>query len=146
MNIIGRSALVDISQLNLNQLPAKVDTGAYSSSIDHSLAQVVTIDGLEQLEFILFHPGSKWYTGHKLTTAEFEITEVKNANGVQKRYVIFPDIQIGKHLLKSRLTLANRDHLRYPILIGRKFLNQGDYLVDVKVNCDWPGDEEERNL
>lgn len=144
--VIGRAERITIVNFNLHDLPAKIDTGAYSSSIDHSQAQLVERDGQQVLEFVLMRPGRDGYTGQVLTTTEFETTEVKNSNGTETRFVIFTDIAINGFVKKCRLTLANRSHLRYPVLIGRRFLRETGALVDVNQGKGLPDDEEERNL
>ncbi len=139
---IGRASRVDIPGYGCRQLPAKVDTGAYSSSIDHEWAEVR--DGA--LHFVLLRPGVDGYTGTELVTRDFETTEVKNANGVQERYVVFPEVIVEGNAQRCRLTLADRSKLRYPVLIGRRFLREGNYIVDVTVGQGLPGDEEDREL
>lgn len=144
--VIGRSERIDLVDFNLNNLPAKIDTGAYSSSIDHSQAKLVEHDGRQVLEFILLRPERPGYTGELLTTEQFEMTEVKNSNGCETRFVIFADIKVGDFVKKCRLTLANRADLRYPVLIGRRFLREANMLVDVNKGQGLPDDEEERRI
>jgi prokaryotic glutathione synthetase, ATP-grasp domain len=144
--VIGRSERIDLIDFNLNNLPAKIDTGAYSSSIDHSQAKLVERDGRQVLEFILLRPERPGYTGELLTTEQFEMTEVKNSNGCETRFVIFADIKVGDFVKKCRLTLANRADLRYPVLIGRRFLREANMLVDVNKGQGLPDDEEERRI
>lgn len=146
MRVLGRAERVDLPDYDLLDLPAKVDTGAYSSSIDHSYAQETHLDGVPALAFILLREGVKGYTGQKLVTTEFETTEVHNANGVQKRYVIFPNMTVEGEVRRARLTLADRSRLRYPVLIGRRFIREAEYLVDVSLGKGLPDDEEERKL
>lgn len=140
--IIGRASRITIPEYHLADLPAKVDTGAYSSSIDHTSAE--ERDGM--LYVVLLRPGVEGYTGDEIATAEYETTEVKNANGVQTRYVVFPEVVIDGMAQRCRLTLADRSKLRYPVLIGRRFLREGGYIVDVTVGQGLPGDEEDREL
>lgn len=144
--VIGRSERIKLLDFKLKDLPAKIDTGAYSSSIDHSEAKLVERDGRQMLEFVLLRPGRPGYTGEVITIEQFETTEVKNSNGSETRFVIFADIEVGGFVKKCRLTLANRAHLRYPVLIGRRFLREANVLVDVNQGQGLPDDEEERNL
>lgn len=146
MKVLGRAERVHFAAYRQYDLPAKVDTGAYSSSIDFSLADVVTRDGQKGLEFVLLHPGKPGYTGRTEFTTDFEVTEVKNANGVQNRYVIFPDMTLNGEVRRTRLTLADRSVLRYPVLIGRRFIREAASVVDVTLGKGLPDDEEERDL
>lgn len=144
--VIGRAIRIDLPAFNLRNLPAKVDTGAYSASIDCERAQVIEHDGRQLLEFILLRPGRDGYTGQTQRTDHFERTEVKNANGVQQRFVIFTDVMVDGQQTQCRFTLTDRSALRYPVLIGRRFLREAHYLVDVRQGEGLPDDEEERQL
>lgn len=146
MKIIGRAERVSIAEFGLINLPAKVDTGAYSSSIACDTVHQLEIAGESVLEFILLYPGHRAYTGQVLRTKNFATTEVSNSNGVEKRFVVFAEIQVGDLKHECRFTLAKRQHLRYPILLGRRFLREAGLLVDVNQGQGLPGDEEERNL
>lgn len=146
MNIIGRAERINLKQLGLSNLPAKIDTGAYSSSIDFSSAELVKEGAQEKLKVVLLRPGREGYTGQPILLDKFEMTEVKNSNGTEERFVIFADVEINGLIRTSRLTLAKRGHLRYPVLIGRKFLREAGMVVDVSQGQGLPDDEEERNL
>lgn len=50
--VLGRAERVDFADYGLHDIPAKVDTGAYSSSIDCSKVELRN----GELEFILFSP------------------------------------------------------------------------------------------
>jgi hypothetical protein len=146
MKLLGRAERVDIPAFGLLDVPAKVDTGAYSSSIDFSFATEVSVGEGTVLEFVLLHPETPGYSGAKLRTSDFETTEVTNAHGTQRRYVIFPEISLHGETRRCRLTLADRSRLRYPILLGRKFIGEADYLVNVTIGKGLKDDEEEREL
>jgi hypothetical protein len=143
-HILGRAEKVDLPEFNLKNLPAKVDTGAYTSSLDCEWMQEVTHGDKKVLEFVLLRPSRNGYTAQKHTTSDY--TEITNANGVQHRYIIFADIIINGESHHARFSLSNRGKLRYPVLIGRKLIAQGNYLVDVARGEGFPDDEEERGL
>ena len=79
--IIGRYEYVDFKDFEeLNMVPAKIDTGAYSSSIHTSSAKVVKIDNEDVLTFKLF--GHSIYPNeelHKVKT--FKQIHVRNSFG-----------------------------------------------------------------
>jgi len=86
---------------------ARIDTGAKSNSIDKGFADKLGIK-----------PG-------KLTTI------VKSAMGKAVRHVVMLDIEMAGIKLKGRFTIANRAHLKYPVLIGRDILKKG-FIIDPK--------------
>jgi hypothetical protein len=128
MQILGRYDRVDLPDLGLHNVHAKIDTGAYTCSLHCHRAQVV--DGI--LECVLLdeeHPG---FTGTKLRFTEFEVRDIKNSFGeVERRYVIVTTIKIFNEEITSEFSLSNRGSLKFPILIGRKILRDR-FLIDVK--------------
>lgn len=146
MKVLGRAERIDLPEFGLKSLPAKVDTGAYSSSIDCEKVELLQQGTEQTLSFVLLRPGRDGYTGKPVATKDFDVTEVTNANGVQKRFVIFTDMIINSESVKCRFTLTDRSKLRYPVLIGRRFIREAGYMVDVTLGEGLPDDEEDRNL
>lgn len=125
--LIGRLELVRLPDLELGVLTAKVDTGAYSSSLHCRNAQVVSNNGKEQL-IVQFQAGRK---RPKRVFDRFKKTRVKSSNGmVEDRFVIRTRIKIGKRVIKASFTLTDRSEMKYPLLLGRKFLTDR-FIVDV---------------
>lgn len=127
-SIIGRNALITVS--GIAGVPAKVDTGADSSSI---WASDIREEG-NALCFTLFCKGSDYYTGEEIIaeTGTYEEVRIASSSGErQDRYAVtLPVIAEGK-TLEVRFTLAERSTMAYPVLLGRSFLD-GQFLVDVR--------------
>lgn len=139
--VIGRAEKITFLDAGVTDLPAKVDTGAYRSSI--WATNIREENGT--LYFTLLGPKSTFYSGKELSTQEFKIVEVENSFGhKQTRYSIFLRVRISGKTVKSNFTLANRGAKTYPALIGRKLLknrfivdvSQGEPLKDEEVNGD----------
>jgi hypothetical protein len=127
MQILGRSDRVDLPGLGLYNIHAKVDTGAYTSSLHCSRAEV--IDG--QLEFVLLDNEHPEFTGMKFVFKEFTAREIKNSFGVaEKRYIIITSVKIFDEEITAEFSLGDRDAMRFPILLGRKILRDR-FLIDV---------------
>src|SRR3989337_1551760 len=92
--IIGRSEEVDFVDTALN-IPAKIDTGAFRSSIHAKNIKVVEKDGTKTLQFtILGHPCSA--IPRELETTEFEKVNVRSSNGVEEeRFAVRLKIKLG---------------------------------------------------
>ncbi len=127
MNILGRYDRVDLPQLGVFDIHAKVDTGAYTSSLHCSRAQVV--EGI--LEFVLLDQEHTEFTGRKFYFSEFEERSIKNSFGeVERRFVITTALRIFEEEITTEFSLCNRGSLRFPVLIGRKIMNDR-FLIDV---------------
>jgi hypothetical protein len=128
MQILGRYDRVDLPELGLYNIHAKIDTGAYTCSLHCHKAEVV--DG--KLEFILMDQEHPEFTGMKFVFANFEERDIKNSFGeVEKRFVIATSITIFEEVIATEFSLSNRGSLKFPILIGRKIL-RNRFLIDVK--------------
>jgi hypothetical protein len=127
MEILGRSDRVNLPGLGLKNIHAKIDTGAYTSSLHCSRAEVVN----GRLEFVLLDDEHPEFTGMIFTADTFTQRMVKNSFGVaEKRYTIQTAIQIFNETILAEFTLSDRDALRFPILLGRKILRDR-FLIDV---------------
>ena len=61
---------------------------------------------------------------------EFNTIKVRSSNGIaQKRYEIKSTLKIFGKVYKISLSLSDRKEMKFPVLIGRKFLN-GKFIVD----------------
>jgi glutathione synthase/RimK-type ligase-like ATP-grasp enzyme len=125
--IIGSRTLVDFPEFGFLHVPAKIDTGADSSSI----WATNIIKDKEGLSFKLFGPSSPHYNGEIIKVQEYSIRSVKNSFGVSEfRYKVPLTIKLRGRKIHARFTLADRQYNRYPILIGRQTLKH-KFIVDV---------------
>ena len=126
--IIGRTDKVDFPKLGLSDIDVKIDTGAYTSSIH--CTHIREEDDLLRCTF-LDKPHPK-FNGKEMVFAHYDITAVKSSNGeIQHRYVVQSNIRIFKKVFKISLTLSSRDDMRFPVLLGRKFLTK-KFIVDTE--------------
>ena len=129
--IIGRSDRIDLPKLQLFEVDAKIDTGAYTSAIHFSHAEVITRNGKTVLHFNLLDPSHPNFNNKDFYIEEFEQRMIKNSFGISElRYVITTEILLFGKTWITEFSLSNRGNLKFPILIGRKLLKKG-FLVDV---------------
>ncbi|MBU1201784.1 MAG: RimK/LysX family protein [Nanoarchaeota archaeon] len=93
------------------EISARIDTGATNSSIDLRLASRIKLGPVIQSKL------------------------VKSANGTRLRPVIECDIEICNKKIRAHFTLADRSHMKYPVLIGQNILKQG-FLIDPLKNVE----------
>jgi len=127
MEVIGYIETVDLPELELFGLDAKIDTGADSSSIH---CDDMIIDG-DMVSFLLYDEVHKSYHGKKITLPIAKRKKVKSSNGKsQERIFIKTLIKLGCKSYEAEISLSNRENMKYPMLVGRRFMSHR-YLVDV---------------
>ncbi|MFL5729635.1 MAG: ATP-dependent zinc protease [Cytophagaceae bacterium] len=128
--IIGRSDKIDLPDLDIHNISAKIDTGAYTSSI-HCLNPKVSGTKKKVLSFSVVDPGNNEVRGIRYRTAEFSQKNIRNSFGqIEKRYIIKTNILIFDKLIETQFSLSNRSEMKHPVLLGRKLLKKG-FVVDV---------------
>ncbi|MDG1276889.1 MAG: RimK/LysX family protein [Algoriphagus sp.] len=129
--IIGRKEKISLPDLDLKLVWAKVDTGAYTSSIHAENIHVEEIEGKRVLKFQALMEGHHAFTGKIVTFDEFTEKKVKNSFGhAEVRYMIVTTIKIADETFAAEFTLSDRSSMRNAILLGRKTLKKR-FLVDV---------------
>ncbi len=128
MRIIGEVEPVTIVKAGLT-LPARIDTGATTSSLDARDIQRFERDGKKWVRFMLVdrRSGKKVKIEGRLTRT-VEIT--RHGTGPQYRPVVKLKAILGQAELYREFSLTDRSAFTYPVLIGRNFL-QGEFIVDV---------------
>lgn len=124
--LIGRIDRVDFPELDLEEIAVKIDTGAYTSSI-HCKNIIEKNDQLSCTFLDDDHPN---YNHRIFTFNEYDTIRVKSSNGIaEKRYEIKSKLKIFGEIYKISLSLSDRKEMKFPVLIGRKFLNS-KFIVD----------------
>ncbi len=128
LQIIGEEEPVTIVKAGLT-LPARIDTGATTSSLDARDIQKFERDGKKWVRFMLLdrRSGKKVQVEGRLTRT-VEIT--RHGTDPQYRPVIKLKAALGQVELYREFSLTDRSAFTYPILIGRNFLG-GEFIVDV---------------
>ncbi len=127
-DVIGPVEHIDFPEQGLRAVPARIDTGARTSSI--WVSNVREHDG--KLSFTLFDKTSQIFTGDTVTVSSFEMRTVTPSNGItEERYMVKLLVVLGGRKIRARFTLANRSTQKYPVLVGRNVL-RGKFVVDIK--------------
>ena len=127
---IGRVDKANFPKLSLTEIDVKVDSGAYTSSIHCSNIKEVIIDGENLIQFTLLDPEHPFYNNKEFTSKNYSAKIVKSSNGIsEKRFMIQTEIVIFNTTFPIYLTLSERKDMKFPILLGRKFLNK-KFIID----------------
>ncbi len=121
---IGWCELVDLPDLGLLDMHAKIDTGARTSSLHATRIKEFERDGESWVRF-----RSPRSVGHGPQDCEARLVEKRHVTSSsghrQERYVIVTKMRLGPLTWDAELTLANRATMAFPILVGRKALRRG---------------------
>lgn len=132
--ILGQQELIGLTEPRL-VLPARVDTGARTSSLHATNIRNFERDGQTWLRFSSNHP-SLAKAAEKTITLEAPLlrrTKIKQASGQEERLVINLEILLGQLTQTVEFTLTDRTSLEFPLLLGRNFF-MDIALVDVSKN------------
>ena len=112
------------------RIPARIDTGAATSSLD---ARELTIKE-NMVEFKL--PGK--YGGMQLHLPIVDWRTVRSAEARDRRPIVEIELCIGPKHLRARVNLNDRSQVKYPLILGRNVLRK-NFVVDcMKSHCAPP--------
>lgn len=127
---IGVLELVSIPEWDLYDLKAKIDTGAFTSSID--VARVVLLPaegGRPPRAQVYFGTGEE---RRAVVTPVVGFRRVRNPSGqVTIRPIVEAKICLGGKRFRTTINLHRREGMTYRMIIGRKAL-YGRFVVDVE--------------
>ena len=128
--IIGRNDIVDFPLFGLSNVPVKIDSGAYTSTIHCSRIK----EEDNQLKVVFLSKKHKSYIGSSFIFSEYSVKKVKSSNGeVQERFKVKGDILVFGKKYKTEFTLSKRSNMNYPVLLGRRLLNKR-FLIDTSLS------------
>lgn len=128
--ILGYREWIDLPELGITPIHAKLDTGARSSAL-----HVVTLEQFEKKgeQWVRFEVDPYPKRPDVLVTAEAPLADervVKNSGGRgELRAVIRTSLAIAGREWKCDLTLTSRHNMRFRMLVGREAM-AGRILVD----------------
>lgn len=118
--LVGWREWVDLPNLGLEHIKAKIDTGARTSALHAFEVEVFTDKGQHFVRFRM-HPVQK-----RKDIVEECISEVVDTRWVsdsgghrEKRVVIVTDVSLGGLIWPVEMTLTNRDTMQFRMLLGR---------------------------
>ena len=134
--VFGIVEHVSLPELGIFDVPAKIDTGAFSGAIHVTdIREYANERGKRRLEFRLPE------TGKVIDLGKYTRTQVRSSTGhQQKRYLFDTTVMVNNVEYPIRIGISDRSDLTYEILIGRRFLREHNILVDVKRNQEHDAD------
>ena len=133
--IIGRVDKADFPELSLLGIDVKIDSGAYTSSVHSSKIKEVTTNGTSFIQFTLLDPEHPFYNNKEFISKSYSSKIIKSSNGISEiRFMIHTEIIIFNKSFPIYLTLSERKEMKFPVLLGRKFLNKKFIINTAKKN------------
>ncbi|WP_308917824.1 ATP-dependent zinc protease [Jannaschia sp. LMIT008] len=129
--VIGWIETVDLPDLGLRDLKAKIDTGARTSALHaHDIRRFRRGDA----SWVAFRAD----TGHGLSDDPIEARligrrAIKNTSGVpETRLIVRTRLRLGDRLWRIDLSLSDRTNMTFPIIVGRAALKRHDIAVHTR--------------
>ena len=124
--VIGWRELVELPDLGLRGIPAKIDTGARTSSLHGRVIETFARDGQQFARFAVDFAGQD----HICEAIHVDWRGITSSNGeTQRRMIIKTPLRIGDIEFRAEISLADRSDMKFPMLIGRSSLRRR-FVVD----------------
>ena len=133
VHTVGWKEYLDLPELGIARLKAKVDTGARTSTlhVDSLEVQEVLPDGSEWVELVLGPDRRRPDLRVRAQARVLRRIRVIDSGGhPEVRPVIETELVLGPVRKRILLTLTNRSGMLFRMILGRKAL-EGDFRVDV---------------
>ncbi|ASJ91527.1 ATP-dependent zinc protease [Porphyrobacter sp. CACIAM 03H1] len=119
--VVGWRELVDLPGLGLAGIPAKIDTGARTSSLHADVLEDFRREGERFVRFAVDWGGQR----HFCEAIHVDVRGITSSNGEQQtRFVIKTPLTIGNLTFRAEISLADRSQMQFPMLIGRTALRR----------------------
>lgn len=130
LKTIGWREWVEMPELGVREIKAKVDTGADNSSLHAFDIERYEENGLDMVRFVV-HPHQRKRKPSVACVAEVvKERKVKNPGGRSElRPVIRTPLRIGGKDISALINLTTRDEMTFRMLLGRRTI-RGHFRVD----------------
>ncbi|WP_372884925.1 ATP-dependent zinc protease [Shimia sp.] len=122
--LFGWMEYVGLPELGLDQVKAKLDTGARTSAIHAENIELFDRDGTEWVRFQTLPDWDNPNVGFRAVEAPVvHVRGIKNTSGIpEERLVVKTKARFGKRMWMIDVSLADRTNMSFPMIIGRAAL------------------------
>ncbi len=126
--VVGWRELVHLPELGLHGLPAKIDTGARTSSLHATILERFERDGERYVRFAVDF--DRQHVRQVCEAVHVDWRGITSSNGeTQRRMIVKTQLRIGEVEFRTEFSLADRSDMKFPMLIGRSALRRR-FVVD----------------
>ena len=123
---VGWRECVSFPELGISDIPAKIDTGARTSSLHGHVIETFERKGKTFVRFSVDWDDIEM----ECEAVQVDTRGITSSNGkTQQRYVIKTPLRIGDTEFRAEFSLADRSDMKFPILVGRTALRRR-FVVD----------------
>ncbi|MFL0356358.1 ATP-dependent zinc protease [Erythrobacter sp. GH1-10] len=123
---VGWRERVSLPGLGISEIPAKIDTGARTSSLHGHVIETFERGGKTFVRFSVDWDDIEM----ECEAVQVDTRGITSSNGkTQQRYVIKTPLRIGDTEFRAEFSLADRSDMKFPILVGRTALRRR-FVVD----------------
>jgi len=122
---------------NKKHVLARIDTGADYSCICEKLAISIgfksIVSELQKLKHIIRNPKKNYRPERELLNRIKGVKGailIRSAAGRTRRVFVPLKIELAGKLIKTKVTIIERTHMEYPMIVGRKDLQKGKFVMD----------------
>ncbi len=128
--LIGWRECIGLPDFGIDQIKAKIDTGARTSALHAFKPRKFKKDDEDWVRFII-HPKRRKKSGAVSCEAKVIDTRVVvSSNGArERRMFIATNFRLGPYTFPVEVSLTNRDEMGYRMLVGRQALKK-KFIVD----------------
>lgn len=127
--VIGWRELIGLPELGIHRMAAKIDTGAQTSALHAEDREMFVRNGERWVRFRA--PQAKNEPRRMIEAPIAVERKIKNTSGVpENRFVIRTLLLLGTHRWHIDVSLADRDAMKFDLIIGRTALQGRRILVD----------------
>ncbi|MCP5397557.1 MAG: ATP-dependent zinc protease [Sphingomonadaceae bacterium] len=120
---VGWREAVDLPDLGVTGLAAKIDTGAQTSSLHALEPELFDRDGAHWVRFLLDLGAG--FAPRRVEAPHVEHRSITSSNGTaEERLIVKTSLAIGEMRFRTEFSLADRSDMKYPVLIGRMALRR----------------------
>ncbi|MBN2741603.1 MAG: ATP-dependent zinc protease [Rhodobacteraceae bacterium] len=129
--VIGWMEHLDLPELGLHQIKAKIDTGARTSALHATQIEPFTRDGADWVRFRV-QPDDRM-PEVAVESPIYEWRHIKNTSGIpEERIVIRTKLKLIDRAWTIAVSLTDRSNMRFPMIVGRTALKKHNIAVHTR--------------
>ncbi len=128
-DVVGWRELVGLPDFNIQEMRAKIDTGARTSALHAENQELFERAGQKWVRFKFPVRGPA--PDHLLEAQVIDERNIKNTGGVpERRLIIRTTLLLGRHRWKIDVSLADRKKMEFDLILGRTALRSRRVLIN----------------